>query len=621
MNATQQPLSNLLNPQANVHYRIPEYQRAYSWKLENWTHFFDDLEEDNTGHFIGSVINLMVKESGSASSDKVYELIDGQQRFTTISLLLIALHKTLSDKIKEEKDLDEEDTDTNTTMLTNIKNQLVKKVKDNHQNKITNEKIGDNYYSLRFYPATQANNRDDYLLILKNSKIIFDKLNCITEKKYFSARKFSKAYEYFISRLANKNLEQLAEFYNKINNMILIDITVDSSQDAFRLFDTLNNRGMPLSAIDIIKSKMLSAMVNENQMSLDDAYDKWKKLSDNIDGVETRFLRQYYNAFKFDDKIRVNNINQATQSQLINIYESIISNNAKYLFEDLYDKSSIYSKFYNENPTNIIEKELLEFKYINTAPTYTILMYLLSLNETDYAEDYQETFLSILKFLQKFSIRRNLTDLPRTRLMDQINIDTISACNESLKKGEKITLELIENMFTSESAEIATDEKVRDELKSNKFYENSMSRYLLIKLDEHWASREYKPNFWERNSKNGYIWTIEHIMPQKLSEEWKSIQTDGFNHDENVHKIGNLTLSAYNSKMSNSSFEKKQALGSTTVGNIKIDIGYKNKLALNNELKFGDSEDSLSNIKQWTTTEIDLRSNAMIDKLFHLLKY
>lgn len=103
----------------------------------------------------------------------------------------------------------------------------------------------------------------------------------------------------------------------------MVHIQVSSNNDAFRLFDTLNNRGLPLSAIDIIKNKMLATLTSKYNKNIDSAYDQWQDLINNIEGLEDRFLRQYFNAFNHLPLISINN-KKATTSQLIKIYEELI---------------------------------------------------------------------------------------------------------------------------------------------------------------------------------------------------------------------------------------------------------------------------------------------------------
>lgn len=628
MKASQQLLSNILNSSsANEHYHIPKFQRPYSWQKDHWEKFLDDIEEDELGHFIGSIICLFDESSTEPNTDKVFELIDGQQRFTTISIFLAALRKTLNVEIeKAKKHIDEEDFYEYKAILINISNQLVKKLKTSNNSKQKGVfSVKDDHYILRFLPSTQNENEGDYKYILSLCGILPSAVN---KPNYFNLRRMSKAYNYFIERLEEKNLEDLKNITQKINAITMVHIQVSSNSDAFRLFDTLNNRGLALSAIDIIKNKMLATLTSKYQKNIDSAYDQWQDLINNIEGLEDRFLRQYFNAFNHLPLISMNN-KKATTSQLIKIYEELIEKrNTQDLFLDLIAKSSIYKSLIEPDTKTELGKNLQEFNYINTAPTYTLLMYLMSLESDSFSGSYEQTLLDILTFLQKFAIRRNLTDMPKTRTLDQINMDVIQACHHRISQGGKIDINLIKSAFLKNKHKPASIEQVKEVLSSNDFYQNSMSRYLLIKLDSLWSNRQYNPNLWERNNKGDYIWTIEHVLPQSenISDDWKKMLGKNANnhnikdiHQDNVHRIGNLTLSAYNSKLAKGSLAQKQTLNMIKLGSLTINIGYKNGLAINTNLSFDNQ--SLSNVCQWTDLEINKRGEIMVDLLVKSLNF
>lgn len=206
MKASQQLLSNILNSSsANEHYHIPKFQRPYSWQKDHWEKFLDDIEEDELNHFIGSIICLFDESSTEPNTDKVFELIDGQQRFTTISIFLAALRKTLNLEIEKAKEhMDEEDFFEYKAILINISNQLVKKLKKSNNSKQKGVfSLKDDYYILRFLPSTQNENEGDYKYILSLCGVLPSAVN---KPNYFNLRRMSKAYNYFIERLEEKIL-------------------------------------------------------------------------------------------------------------------------------------------------------------------------------------------------------------------------------------------------------------------------------------------------------------------------------------------------------------------------------------------------------------------------------
>ena len=105
MLASQQSYSNIINAiNQNEHYHIPKYQRAFSWKLENWEKLFDDISENDAGYFIGSIICVKNDFNAQPGFDIIYELIDGQQRMTTLTILMAAIYKKMGELLHGNPD-------------------------------------------------------------------------------------------------------------------------------------------------------------------------------------------------------------------------------------------------------------------------------------------------------------------------------------------------------------------------------------------------------------------------------------------------------------------------------------------------------------------------------------
>jgi hypothetical protein len=201
-----------------------------------------------------------------------------------------------------------------------------------------------------------------------------------------------------------------------------------------------------------------------------------------------------------------------------------------------------------------------------------------------------------------------------------------------LIQRKKLTSELIIEKLMTGKEKPASINKLKEGIEDNLFYYNAgMARYVLSKLDEISHSREYKPDLWARNDKGLLVWTVEHVFPQgnNIPDYWVDMIADGNKekaeeiHEEWVHCLGNLTLSGYNSKLSNSSFEEKQSLHENKkfLG-YKINIGYKNGLSLN-DLKFdcNGALTSLANIETWTQKSIECRNDTMTNILLKLFSF
>lgn len=180
---------------------------------------FNDLEDSPKGHFLGSIICVNNQKDSMAGGR--LELIDGQQRFTTISLLFCALY----DRLKAHPDPDD---DFNVEMV-NLKNRLFF--------------IKSTLISGAFEPSEQAQNKADFQKVLSD---LFPKLFAPKGLSYFGNRRIAKAYSYFRERLQPLSIEQTLGLLDKLKAAILVKIEVPSHSDAFVLFETINNRGIPL---------------------------------------------------------------------------------------------------------------------------------------------------------------------------------------------------------------------------------------------------------------------------------------------------------------------------------------------------------------------------------------
>jgi uncharacterized protein with ParB-like and HNH nuclease domain len=261
------------NPDEAQTFFIPKYQREYVWRKENWEALFDDLSDAERGYFLGSII--CVNKQADALQGNRLELIDGQQRFMTICLLFCALYQALRKIPNPDENLVVE--------MANLKRRLFVR----------------GTRSWRFVPTEQSKNKDDYQYIL--SQNFPDMASAPKELSYFGVRRLSKAYSYFCNRIGELSEGETLKFLEQLKSAILVKIEVPSHADAFILFETINNRGIPLSAIDIIKNNLLAALDQAPNYGIDRAFDEWTELVELLPdtGIQERFLRQLYNAFKY----------------------------------------------------------------------------------------------------------------------------------------------------------------------------------------------------------------------------------------------------------------------------------------------------------------------------------
>ena len=627
MKSSEQTFASLIAIEGNQwHYHIPRFQREYVWGKDNWAKLLEDIYEDDIGHYMGSIICVQDDEAVTPNSELIYEMVDGQQRLTTLSLLLCAIYDRLETLATETPTIQQNEDFI--IKRSSIKKRLIKALDFTPNPSWGVFRSGELQYCLRVQPSTQEKNLQDYQFILKEIGVLPE----AEQPAYCGNRRIYRAFSYFRQNIPN-DLDELFNLLERVYALSFIHISESSQSKAYMLFETLNYRGVPLSAIDIIKNKMLATLETKHNFSIEAAYEKWLKLLEQLpdDVDQNRFLRQYYNAFKNIDQIRVESISRAQASNVIRIYEVLIKRDARFLLDDLLAKAELYNQFVE--PEKVGDSELrdvlCDLSRIGAVPAYTFLLYLYSLPVDAFAAADVRT--KTAKLLCQYHFRRNVTDFPRTRDLDAINMELIEQCERKRANQQKLTWDFIKQIMLSGKGRPASQESFRSALEDNLYYHNDyMARYALTKIDEISHSREYAPNLWQRNDRGVYVWTVEHVFPQgrNLPSEWIRMIADGDPvraqeiQERYAHCLGNLTLSAYNSRLSNQPFERKQEKSETTVSGIKIQIGYKNGLALNRvPFVVAGKTTSLATSERWTVEHIQARNQVMVDMLVDIFRF
>ena len=614
-------VSEIFPNNALVVYRIPKYQREYTWGKYSWDALFTDVIENENGYFLGAYICV----NSSSLGTPVLELIDGQQRFVTLSILLVVLYEQLCDYIADET-VKEEDklTSEDITEVNNLRCQLANKISEriNGRRNIRFEQ--------RLLLQMQNHNQDDFRYMLGACEILDE----VPKPSSSGKRRIIKAYSFFhdqVDKFVEENLEEgtfvtradaLLYLVGKFNSAILVGIEVDTHQDAYMLFESLNNRGVPLSAIDLIKN-LLIATADKEGYSTDDYYERWKAILNNlIDdySVQERFFRQYYNAFrdtlnepfKGADASRKYPLGPlATRTTLLAIYEKLIKKDLKLIVDDLSQKSKDYSVILNISDEDRLYKEdLLNLERVQGSPAYIMLLYILSNQKQLNLSD--ENIVSIVRYLVVFFVRRNITDIPNTRKLTKLFMDIIDAVK--VMTGSSIVDVVKDNLM----AVSAPDDLFIAKLNGPLYEENyDACRFVLCALEEQFQSKEIHTDLWAKDKSAKYVWTIEHIFPEgdNIPQEWVDMVADGDKmlakslQEEYVHTLGNLTITGYNSNLSNMSFDRKKNRKSRDGSK---DIGYRNGLYLNADVV---------NQDEWKIANIKERTNRLVNEILKLFKW
>ena len=585
--ATQYPVRTLLEAPSKLTYVIPPYQREYSWKRDQWENLFQDLIEAEGQHFLGTIISL---NNSTDSMNPRLELIDGQQRLTTLSILLTACYSVLAD---HQEDLDEDQED----LFRDVGRQLV----------ISSVKTP------RLLLQTQGNNRVDYLGMLREAGVKVDAPDTRMDRR----RLIAKCFSYFrdaIMELTEDSGEPgvppmtavgaALRVMEAANEAIIVKIEVSSASDAFTLFESLNNRGLPLSPVDLIKNQFLALSDVRGAMSVEDAFALWDGMLRNLGDSYTtheRFLRHYYNAF-LAELPSVQNASVATKKNLIRIYETLFKGDLTEQIHRLVSASAIFGRIActteREDPTQL-DAAYGTLNRVQAAPSFMLLLWLKTHQEDKHLSE--ADLITVTNMLVSFFARRNVTGYPATYMLSRMFMGIIRDSMEA--EGPEI-LRIIADALRRNSSD---DEAFRWRLEQDLYTENvDAARFVLTSLSEQGMTAENRRDLWERQS-GRYVWTIEHILPQgeHLPPAWVEMlggeEAAAQTQQEYAHKLGNLTFSGYNSNLGNKGFLDKRDHQDSN-GNY---IGYRNGIPLNRDLAHKES---------WGPHDIQERTQHLVER-------
>ncbi|MBU4300574.1 DUF262 domain-containing HNH endonuclease family protein [archaeon] len=569
--------------------QVPVFQRAYLWGLNNWEKLLDDVIGEEETQFMGVLIGV----GEGDTSYPIYTLIDGQQRLTTLSFFILGLYKRVTEICENEQDKE----------LIVLKDDIEKRLTITKKEKILT----------RLILSKQNSNKEDYeylahLILMPNKS--YDK------PANFGNRRISYGFNFFSEYCQKevKSLEDAKKLYEKLKNLTFVELEEDDFSNAFKLFEVLNYRGLSLSAMDIIRNAIFKELHSQKKDLIE--YDKmFNRIMNNLldSTFQTRFLRQFYMAFKGDETITVKGVSKATISKVIMVYEKLAKRNTIFLLEELEEKSEIYKEFIvfeNGNKFSELYENLMN---LGISPAYTLLLY--SKSKKVFNDDNYEKLLLLLR---NFFVRRNILDIPPTRELDNLFMKLVETIEEKIKEDthEEILLEIIkEKLFTR--IELKNDDLFKEKLSGDIYEINTeMTRYLLCLVEENLRSKDSRINLWEKNKSNKLLFTIEHILPQKglgKNNEW--VKELGANdekeaikiRDEFCHKLGNLTLTTSNPNLSDFNFVEKK----NRVDRNKKHVGYNNGFKIN---------EYVMKQQKWNVNQIKERTDFLINEIIGILE-
>ena len=493
---------------------IPVYQRNYDWKKENCKQLFDDLvnviKERKESHFFGSIVSY------AHSRDEVV-LIDGQQRITTVSLILIAMINALKKGAVSTND---------NTLRLRLEDFIVDKY-DKTERKV------------RLKPF-----RDDC--------IAFDKLIYNEETDYIEESKVTINYRYFYDRIVNYKELTVDELFQAVNSLEIIDIELEPQHgdNPQLIFESLNSTGLDLTESDKIRNYVLMNLTPDVQEAYYDQY--WNKIEKCSRDELDMFVRNYltikqgyiptlkgiYPAFK-------------TYTKNKGDIESVLKDMLVYAFA----YKDIVSFNVGDDEANEVAQRL---DLLDMTVAYPFLMaFLAYAKETGIGGT---EIRNVFSCVETFIFRRLMCDLP-TNALNKIFATLHNSVLKSKKDNDSYSSVMIYLLETRKlSGAFPKDDEFLNGFTTKNIYSmRAKNKEYIFERLENGSSKE--KNDVVGNIEKGIL-TIEHIMPQTLSSAWRQSLGENWEaiQERWLHTISNLTLSGYNSNYSNRPFEEKKTM-------------------------------------------------------------
>lgn len=513
MKATEARLLDFLKKSGQ--FIIPIYQRPYSWTQKQCAQLWSDIvrtgSSDNIlGHFVGSIVYI---EKGLFAVTSVPELlvIDGQQRLTTISLILAALAESLG-----SQDLFD----------------------------------GMNSRKLRNYYLLNPDENDDLhykLLLSQNDRAT---LLSIVEGRRAPENpsvRVSENYQYFRSMIEG-NPDQWATVYRGLTKLLVVDISLDRQLDNPQLiFESLNSTGLDLSQADLIRNYVLMGLEPAQQTRLYNEY--WRPMEESFGQVEyvrtfDRFMRDYLT------------VKTGSIPNILSVYEEFkryssqgeAKNSVEALIADIRVMSGYFVNIaLQREPDSEIRAAFQDINSLKVDVAYPFLLEIY--DDFERQRISKQELLVALRLVESYVFRRAVCGIPTNSLNK-----TFLNLGREVNRESFVESLMVAFLLMPAYRRFPNDDEFKRELQAKDLYNFRSRNYWLTRIE----------NYKRKELVRVGEYTIEHIMPQNpdlskawrddLGPEWKEVQK------QYLHTIGNLTLTGYNPEMSDKPFITKRDL-------------------------------------------------------------
>jgi len=502
-------------------FEVPDYQRQYSWTEEQWAELWEDLNslEEGEMHFLGSIV--VVSGAYEPTGSTKLQLVDGQQRLSTISILLCAL-RTRYSELEENNAVDQ---------------------------------INDKYLRDRgfeeTYPRISLGRLDhqDYIKVIegKHSKVSQNKL-------------LRESYEYFYSKVESYTLDELNVIRDKLlNRMSIVMIRSNSESSAFRLFETLNDRGLELSAVDLMKNYLLSVAHQDSNVDSENIKEDWEQILLTIRNVDkpVRLFRHYIMSTP-DPKTE----RRVTESRVYDRFKSLVDGiqrrdniDLETFVADMESQARLYVgisnatiQSFSPQQNRAVNDRLIALSAIGATPARTLML------RTFYELDDPARITKILELIESLMLRWNVS-----RYSTGSEIDKLFSrlCHRAFVENDPVDYIRYEFQRTAPS-----DEEFERNFAQRSHRQNDQTKYILDTIErKHFMVSGEGKEIADRSKVH-----IEHVAPRrtfsaKKYDPWIDyLDVDEQTFSEYRNRIGNLTLfeQRLNIRASNSPFEQKK---------------------------------------------------------------
>ncbi len=546
MKADATPLLKFIKDNQKNQLVIPIYQRVYSWEKEQCKELWDDIikiggDDKMDGHFIGSILYVL---DGFTHSDNALLIIDGQQRLTTITLLLTALRDHWSDKRKDIED-----------------HYLINSDKDSDK---------------KFRLILSDSDRDTLLSLIDKDK----------RKPSEPSSKIVENFKLF-EEWIRKNTDKLETIFKGLEKLMIVYIALKKEKyDPQLIFESMNSKGMELKQTDLIRNYIVMETEVEKREGFYNKY--WRAMEEDFKQSKrgdlfNQFVRHYL-TIKTREIPNINKVYVAFKD-----YQQKEGIGIEDLLKDLQKYCGYFCRIvFKKEADKDLNKALGFLVDLEMDVVYPLLLELYS----DYSDGVlsKDDFILIIALIESYICRRAVCNLG-TNSLNKV----FPSFTKRIQKDEYFKSLKAHFSYLTEKQRFPNNDEFKNSFITTNFYGLQKKKYFFERLE----------NFDTKEPVNTKEYTIEHIMPQTLREEWKRDLGENFQaiHDKYLHTIGNLTLTGYNKEYSNNSFQEKR----------DMEKGFKDSpLRLNQGLK---------DLESFGEEEIKKRANDLADLALKIWTY